>query len=507
MFPDLFQRYRMLRVLLTLVTLIVAIYTFELIWGALQLFGDIILLFFLAWIVSFILEPVSTFLQQRGVRRALAVTLIYLALAVVISGLVVLTIPTIGDEAQRVAQEITLAFSPNNLNALNQQLLVTLKHLGFSDHDARNFVTQLSGQIPGYISGAANQAINTTTSLVTSVLTILFDAFLVIILSFYMMLDGDRLVERMVVRLPPVWIEDVRLFQRNVDQIFGGFFRAQLIIGAVYGVITWLTLLALGQANGLLAALLAGLFMLLPFIGPFLAVIPPIVLVLLQTPPDAVILKLVILGITLFLAQQLVFQIIAPRVMGSSIGLHPLLLFAALLIGAKEGGVWGAFFAAPILAVAVAMFQVFYDRFAATSPLFTRGQKAMAEAEMGHTPGAPDVAEVALGTPQTTSDAGNTDGSEGADEGENATLEGRPAPDGAMTPLRGQIISLAQRLRLIAPTRFRLHTDELLVGESDTDEPDEVDALSELDNLPERTPETTAKAGAGAGAAPQPDKP
>jgi len=494
MFPDLFQRYRMLRVLLTLVTLIVAIYAFELIWSAVQLFGDIILLFFLAWIVSFILEPVSLVLQLRGVKRPLAVTLIYLALAVVLSGLVVLTIPTIGDEAQRVGQEITLAFSPANLNALNQQLLVTLKHLGFSDHDARNFVSQLSSQVPGFVSGAANQAINTTTSLVTSVLVILFDAFLVIILSFYMMLDGDRLVERMVVRLPPVWIEDVRLFQRNVDQIFGGFFRAQLIIGAVYGVFTWLTLLALGQANGLLVALLAGLFMLLPFIGPFLAVIPPIVLVLLQTPPDQVILKLFILGITLFLAQQLVFQIIAPRVMGSSIGLHPLLLFAALLIGAKEGGVWGAFFAAPILAVAVAMFQVFYDRFAATSPLFTPVQRAAASAELANTAAAMD----------------DSDGVEGIngiapDDAPAGPADGKR--DDTVTPLRGQVVSLAQRLRLIAPASAHLDVNALTRNESDTDDPDDRGALDDIHaspRPPERTAETASKAGAGT--SPRPEK-
>ncbi|MEO7001478.1 MAG: AI-2E family transporter [Ktedonobacterales bacterium] len=482
MFPDLFQRYRMLRVLLTLVTLIVAIYAFELLWGALQLFGDIILLFFLAWIVSFILEPVSVFLQQRGVKRPLAVTLIYLALAVVISGLIVLTIPTIGDEAQRVAQEITLAFAPTNINALNQQLLVTLKHLGFSDHDARNFVSQLSSQIPGFVSSVANQAINTTTSLVTSVLVILFDTFLVIILSFYMMLDGERLVERMVVRLPPVWIEDVSLFQKNVDQIFGGFFRAQLIIGAVYGVITWLALLALGQANGLLVALLAGLFMLLPFIGPFLAVVPPIMLVLLQTPPNQVILKLIILGVTLFLGQQLVFQIIAPRVMGSSIGMHPLLLFAALLIGAKEGGVWGAFFAAPILAVAIAMLQVFYDRFAATSPLFKPVQRAAASAELAN------AAE--------TEHKGD-----GASDSPDGRTFASDESTGKAAPIRGQVISLAQRLRLIAPTRSRLSTDELLASENDPDDPGEQDDAAKLS---ERTVETASKAGATT--APRPDE-
>jgi predicted PurR-regulated permease PerM len=171
-------------------------------------------------------------------------------------------------------------------------------------------------------------------------------------------------------RLPPAWIPDVRLFQGYVEQIFGGFFRAQLTIGAIYGVLVWLSLLLLGQANGLLVALLAGVFMLLPFIGPMLSFVPPVLLVLLQTPQDQLVLKLVLLGAMLFVAQQIVMQLVAPKVFGVQMGVHPLILFAALLVGAKVGGVWGAFFAGPIAGVGYAMLRVYYDRFARTSPLF-----------------------------------------------------------------------------------------------------------------------------------------
>src|SRR5579859_2842796 len=77
--PDPLDRHRALRLLLGLVLLVVFIYTVGLVWSALALFGDVILLFFLAWIVAFILEPVSILLRQRGLPRTLAVALIYLA--------------------------------------------------------------------------------------------------------------------------------------------------------------------------------------------------------------------------------------------------------------------------------------------------------------------------------------------------------------------------------------------------------------------------------------------
>lgn len=370
MAPDLLTRYRVLRVLVTLVTIIVAIYTVQLIWNSLVVFGDIILLFFLAWVIAFILEPLSTYLRRLGMPRPLAVSLIYLALAIVISGVIVLTIPLIGAQIRHLATEMAAAFSPSNLDQFSANLIATLQRLGFRQRDAEHVVSQVWGQIPTYTTAVTNQVVNIATTTITSILTLLFDAFLVIILSFYMMLDGERLISGMYRRLPPRWADDAHMFKDAVTQIFGGFLRAQLVVGLIYSAFTWLALMALGQANSLPIALVCGLLMLLPFIGAFFAVVPPVALVLLQTPPDEIVAKLVILLIVLIVAQQITLQIIAPRVFGSTMGVHPLLLFAGLLIGAKVGGIWGAFFAGPAVAIAYSMFEVFYDRYQRSSPLF-----------------------------------------------------------------------------------------------------------------------------------------
>ncbi|HEX6800825.1 MAG TPA: AI-2E family transporter [Ktedonobacterales bacterium] len=415
---DLLDRHRALRVLLALLLVIVAIVAASLVWNTLVLFGDVILLFFLAWIVAFVLEPVSILLRRRGLPRTLAVALIYLALLVVVSGGIVLAVPSIVDEVRLLASEITTALSTTNVNAWNTGLENALRHFGLSPKNAQSLVNSLSNQIPAWAQVATTNAVNATTQLVTSILTVLFDAFLVLIISFYMMLDGDRLVESFVVRLPPGWIPDVRLFQQYVERIFGGFFRAQLTIGAIYGVLTWIVLALLGQANGLLVALLSGVIMLLPFIGPFLAVIPPVLLVVLQSPSGDLVRDLIIIVIALVVAQQVVFQLIAPRVFGATMGVHPLLLFAGLLMGAKLGGVWGAFFAGPIVAVAYAMLRTYYDRFAQSSPLFKNARP----------PGELAAADGASGK-------NGHDDHDGQDQSEgDATLAKVAAPSGPATP-------------------------------------------------------------------------
>jgi predicted PurR-regulated permease PerM len=193
---------------------------------------------------------------------------------------------------------------------------------------------------------------------------------LIFMLSFYMVLDGDRLMESFIKRLPPAWHPDVRLLQKQVETSFGGFLRAQVIIALVYGVLTWLLLVLLGQPNGLLIAVLSGLIMLLPFVGPFLAVAPPAILVLLQSPSNDLLRNVIILMAGLIIAQQVTMKLVAPMVMSANVGLHPLLMFAALLIGAQEAGVWGALFAAPVAAVLFTMVDVFFERFQRSSTLY-----------------------------------------------------------------------------------------------------------------------------------------
>lgn len=394
---DILDRHRILRILLGLVTVLVAMWVISNMWQLLTSVADIVLLFFLAWVITFILAPVSNFLISRKFPRVLAVSLVYVALLVVISGAIVLMVPAIQSQVTQLANEIKSDLSADRLAALNQGAVDLLHRFGFSKADAQRMVSQVSAQVPVWAGSLANDAVNFATTLVTSILTILFDTVLIIIISFYMMLDGTKLMAGIISRLPPRWVPDVRMFQKHVNDTFGGFFRAQIIIALIYGLFTWLVLLILGQPNGFLASLLAGLIMMIPFIGSFGAILPPLLLVILQTPNDQLIGKILVLVVLVIVAQQIALNLIAPRVFGKTLGVNPLILFAALLLGAKWGGVWGAFFAGPVVAVFAAIIETFYDRFAEKSPLFDVPPGAATEtpSEDVSSPGATGEGDVA----------------------------------------------------------------------------------------------------------------
>jgi predicted PurR-regulated permease PerM len=116
--------------------------------------------------------------------------------------------------------------------------------------------------------------------------------------------------------------------------------------------------------------------MVIPFVGSVAAIIPPMILALMTGDW----LKVILVFIGLMALQQLVFNVIAPKVMSDSVGMHPLLVFAALLLGTKEAGIWGAIFGVPIVGVMWSMFVQFNrerKRFTRELPLITAEREAV----------------------------------------------------------------------------------------------------------------------------------
>lgn len=364
---DLFERHAVIRLLVYALTIIAVLYAISMLWGVIAHYGSIVLLLFLAWIIAFALQPLLTILQRWGVPRLLGVTLIYLALLALAVGCIVLTIASVRGQAEQLGLTLAGMFSSGNLDTLDERVIRLLQGFGVSPSDAREAVNQAGRQLQALAGTLATQAIAVAEIMFGQAVALIFNTMVVVILSFYMMLDGAALIERLIRRLPPKWVPDIRIFQQHVDTIFGGFLRAALVISLVYAALNWVVLAALGQPAAVLFALLAGLLLVVPWIGGVLAMIPPALLIYLNSPPQVAVRNLIILVIALFIAQLVTMQVVAPRVIGTHVGLHPLLVFASLLIGAREAGVWGVLFAPPFAALLVAMLDTFFERWQRTT--------------------------------------------------------------------------------------------------------------------------------------------
>ncbi len=336
----------------------------------LTFFATPLLLFGLSWLFSLILQPIVRRLTrlaipipqriQRATRgmtewhmpAVLAVPLVYIIALTVIIVFFVSLVPAIGPQIARLSQ--TMPTAVEALAGAIQMSEEQLRRVGFRG-DISSVVQPEA--IAQQVGALGTTLVQQSLGIASSIASLLFSAFLVLILSFYMTLDGPRLGERAIGFFPPNLREEARQFVDLVDRVFGGFLRAQILQSIIYGFATAFIMVLLGIGDVALASVLAALLVAIPLLGAFIALIPPVLITLVEHPEQTLLLV-----VLLFVSQQILFNVIMPRLMGQSVGLHPLFVFAAMLIGGTLAGGWGLLFGIPIAGVVGSVAQFLFQR-------------------------------------------------------------------------------------------------------------------------------------------------
>jgi predicted PurR-regulated permease PerM len=366
------RQQRWVTAALVLGTLVLAMVAIELAAKVFFDFGDIVLVFFLAWLLAFILSPFVSALTRLVpvLPRVGAVVVVYVVLLGVIIGLIVLV-------AGGLAQSITSFIA--GVPALREQLPTILapwqewlRSLGF---DQINLVVQAESFIDNLATYAAQLA-GPLQQIAVASLGAMGNVLIVLILSLYMVADRDAILSFFFRVVPPSMKEEARLLETSVAKSFGGFLRGQAILGLVYGVIVAGSSAILGLPYLGITSAVAGALMAIPFFGPFVAWAPPVIVAILAKP-DAVVPTILLVGI----GWLLVMNILQPRLMQEAVGIHPIVVLGSVLIGSKVAGVTGAIFGIPIAAVLSAFFLHYLAITREPSPVTERAAKRVEQRE------------------------------------------------------------------------------------------------------------------------------
>lgn len=302
--------------------------------------ADVFIIFGAAWVLAYLLSPLVNAIDRRTrLNRAGAVFVVYAAIAVVFGGLLAIGMPglaaqldTLRDRGPELATNTAEA-----AKGLQEQL----DRAGVPVN-----IGQLVASLPQQVGESARNIAADALGLVTATAAILFNLILVLIIAFLILLDGGSLWQRFTGALPAELRSEADLFRQSADKSFGGFVRGSLLLGLLYGIATLLYLVPLGVPFAGVLALIAGLAVVIPFFGPFIAVAPVITITILGAPDKL----LWVLAITVIL-QQVTLNIIGPRILGAAVGIHPLFVFLALLLGQRIAGFWGILLAMPIAGI------------------------------------------------------------------------------------------------------------------------------------------------------------
>ncbi len=173
------------------------------------------------------------------------------------------------------------------------------------------------------------------------------------VVAFYLLKDWDRITAGVLALLPQAWRGRWLIVAGDVDRVLSGFVRGQLLVMAADAVLYAAGWLAVGLPYALVLGLLAGLLAIVPFLGPLFALLTALAVGFGSWGADPLMLAAVV-GVFL-LVQGIEGSILSPRLVGSQVGLHPVLVLFAIFAGGELGGILGVFLAVPLAAVVLVL--------------------------------------------------------------------------------------------------------------------------------------------------------
>ncbi len=342
-------------------------------WAVAGAVRHVVFLFLVALLIALLLSPLVRVIAALRVPRGFAVAIVYVIFALVVIAAIGALGTVVVNDTKTAAKRVDSYFT--NVNGRTGQVAADrdvdrLQHWLNTHHlggiHVRDRGHRLVNDIRKHNVGKyTHKVVTFAEGAAISIGKLLFSAIIVLVVSIYMLLDFPRLARWIDRRFPPRPGTASLLIrmERSLTSYLRGQALVSLIIGTSAGVGLWLMgvlgWLPHGQKYALLFGAWTAVTELIPYLGPWLGAIPPLLYALVVHPLSAVWVAILFLAI-----HQVEGHIVIPNVMGSALRLHPLLVIFGLLSGGEIYGLPGALVALPLLAAARAVWEFFSERVA-----------------------------------------------------------------------------------------------------------------------------------------------
>jgi predicted PurR-regulated permease PerM len=283
---------------------------------------DILLMLFVALILMSAISPAVDRLEKKRIPRSIGIFVMYVLLWGVFGTLVAAMVPAVLEQTSRLIQTLPSAFS--RIDYLSSHQL------------------EISQQLISYLSTLPSDILKFIVNVFGNIITVLTT----VVISFYLLLEHKKLSTQIAKLLEPQKPESISDTIEAIEQRLGGWVRGELILMISIGLFTYIGLTILGNEIALPLAILAGLMEIVPNIGPIISAVPAVLIALTVHP-----LLAVSTAALYFLVQFLENNLLVPKVMQKSAGVHPLISILALLVGFRLLGPMGTILSIPFVII------------------------------------------------------------------------------------------------------------------------------------------------------------
>ncbi|WP_085875089.1 AI-2E family transporter [Peptoniphilus vaginalis] len=324
----------------------------------------------IAIIFAYIIDPIVNYLERKGVKRQFGVIIVYISAILIFGILIVSVIPKTINEVSNLLTSLpgmvdTLIREFNNFlsnvfakfnielpkNFINIYKETNPKVNGNVETPqiVSNILDSIKGTINDLIVKAQGSLMGSLSNVISKLYGFLTSAFrlvLIIIFSFYFSVDKERFLLKVKKAIPNKHREDISYLTSNIDTALQQFIRGRMLMAIFVGVLTMVYLLVLRVDFAIIIGLITCIADIIPFIGPFLGCAPAVLFAFMDSPMKA--LWVLILFV---IVQWVENNILAPKLIGDSTGLNPLVILISIIIGGGIFGVWGMVISVPLTSI------------------------------------------------------------------------------------------------------------------------------------------------------------
>jgi len=312
---------------------------FNLIWG-------LLFPFVAGFIIAYLLSPVVDRLDERGVPRGLSALVLILLSLMAIAGVLLIVIPPVIGQITRLV--VALGHLPGQLEGIFYRVnewVVSLEDYETSPY-VKPLVDNLALRAQDLFAGLFERALTFVTSL-SRLSTHILNIIITPIFTFYLLRDMPKIKRWVKDRVPRRFLDEAVETYREIDGVLAGFIRGQFIVSTLEASFIALGLTLIGVDYALLLGIFAGFANMVPYVGTYIGGIPALIVILLGEDVG----RHLVLALILYVVVNVVDgYILAPRIVGRRVGLHPVVTMIAMLVGAKFFGVVGFLVAVPVTA-------------------------------------------------------------------------------------------------------------------------------------------------------------
>lgn len=305
-------------------------------------------------VLAYIINPLVDRLEKKGIKRVFGVAIVYISIILVLSILIVVVVPKTGNELRNLANELPVI--ADNIGVNIDNLLENLNEMSTSP-DENTAITQISNMFDQAINeimnslqefarNAASQAAKIMTNIVSNTIGFMVSFMLVIIMTFYFLVDKNLYTSKIRSFMPRFLGDDIKGLGSEINEVLYEFIRGRAILALFVGVLTTILLLIIKVDFAIVIGIITIIADIIPYVGPLLGFIPAFLFALIESP-----MKALIVAVFYVLIQWAENNILAPKIIGESMGLHPLFIFLSIVIGGGIFGVWGMVVSVPIAAI------------------------------------------------------------------------------------------------------------------------------------------------------------